>query len=270
MRTPLPPSRPLRVLILALSAGAVVVGVWRGTAWLGTSPRFAIAEVIVTGHHHATREAILGRANVRLGTNIFSASLGDIEARVAEEPWVARVQVARRLPRRILIEVVEHEAATLVLMGGPYLADARGKVFKRASLESGEGKGLLVVSGIPRKAYITRPEAGASAIRRALSTAERWRKQPDRPAIGEVNLSQGGMTLFTLDGGVGLRLGQDLAHDVDGKLERFDLVWAALTEAERLQARMIHLDGGEGNAQSDRVTVRLSAATPTRSEGAPL
>jgi hypothetical protein len=149
-------------------------------------------------------------------------------------------------------------AAVVFLDAAPYLADAQGKIFKRARLDTDEADGLPVVTGVDRGVFAADPSAGEAEVRRALLLAARWRENASRPALGEIHLGRDATTLFTWDGAVAVRLGaSEPGEGFTARLERFDVVWGALASEERARARSIHLSS---TARPDRVTVRLADA----------
>jgi cell division protein FtsQ len=244
---------PLFALAAALAVCAA--GAWGAWHWVTRSPRFAIRHVSVAGNTRVTEQEILAEADVAPGANLFRTSTDAIEARLARNPWIARARVSRRLPDGLRIDIRERQPAALVILGNPYLADAQGRPFKRAVLERGEADGLPVVTGISRAAWQHAPETGAAAVREALAVDARWRAVAGRPAIGEIHLDRGGITLYTLDGAVALLLGRAQGSELDARLARFDVIWASLSDEERAKARRIHLDSA---TRPDRVTVELA------------
>jgi hypothetical protein len=253
------PSSAWPTLAIALgAASAVAAAALLAHGWLTTSPRFAVGRVDVAGNSRVTRESILARAGVTPGTNVFAVDLGAIEEAVGRDPWIAEVRAERRLPDRIRVAITERRAAALVRLGSLYLADAGGRLFKPASIQRGEGDGLVAISGLDRRLWSAAadPDAGPALIRMALSIVGRWHAEPTRPTIGEVELSRGGTTMYTLEGAVAVRLGTATApDDLDERFHRFDVAWKALTAEERAAARTIHLDSA---TRRDRVTVRLA------------
>jgi len=150
-----------------------------------------------------------------------------------------------------VIDVREHVAATLVQLGGIYLADAQGHPFKRAELSADESAGLPIITGLDRAAFAADPESVAAQVRGALASLETWRSDPQRPAIGEIHIdSHGALVLFTYEHGISIQLG---TTDLPERMKRFDITWAHLTDAERGRVRAIHLD-----ARSDQVTVAFA------------
>src|SRR5262249_37220304 len=139
--------------------------------------------------------------------------------------------------------VVEREAACLVLAGPTlYLATREGKPFKRADIATGEGGGLIVVSGIPRPLFISDPPAAAALVKRGLDAALTWGAQPGRPELGEVHIDRDGVTLYTKEGALAIALGEAPEPELPARLERFDTIWTALSPSERETLRTIHLD----------------------------
>lgn len=245
-------SAPLLILLaVAMSIGAGVMWSYR---FITTSPRFAIAAIEIRGTHTLSPEQLRARLPVSLGENIFKADLDSIEAAVESEAWVAGATVRRRLPRTIEIEVREREAAAVVALGELYLADANGKVFKRARLEDGEGAGLPIVSGLDRDAYAAAPDEAAGQVRDALATLAGW-SDAARPRIGEIRLDGARQTLFTYDDAIAIRLGAADGDRLIARLDTFDAAWSALTPEERARARAIHLDQA---TRPDHVTVAFA------------
>lgn len=254
-----PATRPRRVLAVLLGfvcIGAVGGGLTLGYRWLTTTPRLALRQVLISGNARVTRAEILERGGLVLGTNLFRLSAHAIEGRLASEPWIASAQVSRRLPDTMIVTITEKKAAAVVMTRDRlYLADAEGRLFKRAAIERGEGDGLVVVSGIDAKLFAGRPEVAGSLVRLALSAAALWRAGRDRPALGEVHLSREGITLYTLEGAVAVALGAAPEARLADSMARFDSVWAALAPEERAAVRTIHLDS---RTRPDRVTVAVT------------
>ena len=242
--------RGFPALLALVLAGGLVVGAIRVYRFATTSQRFAIRVVTLPKLRHARPAALLARLAIEPGTNIFRADLDELADRLEEDPWIARARVRRDLPSELIVSVVEREPAAVVVMSGLYLADAEGRVFKRAL--PGEGDGLPLLTGLERDAYAKDPSAAATRVRAALDAHREIARSAARDvAFSELHLEPGGgLTLYTLRGGTEIRLGRG---DLTAKLARFGVVWRALG-ADRARARAIYL----GEQSPDRVIVRLA------------
>lgn len=115
----------LRPLGLVLAA-AFVISFWRSdapgaiaesvTAFFNdqaVKAGFVVAEVTVTGRERLSEEELREAMGVPMGSPIFSVDLAELRDRIAMIGWVKSVSVARRLPNRLEIHLVEREPAAL-------------------------------------------------------------------------------------------------------------------------------------------------------------
>jgi cell division protein FtsQ len=206
----------------------------------------------VTPLKHLSPQLLLDKASVPMGINLFAIDGDEVARIIAQEPWVARVQVRRELPSTVVLDVVEREAACAVALGALYLAEADGNVFKRASAD--EAAVMPVVTGVAREDYLQQPAEARADIRQALAVLAAWHEDAARPPVGEVHVDRiAGVTLYTA-AGVGVRIGI-IDDGLRARLRRYDAVAAALGADE--VPRLIYVDN---RARPDRVTVKLASA----------
>jgi cell division protein FtsQ len=249
------PSHFWRGLFFMVVTLAVLGAAGYGGHHLVTHARhFAVKTLKFPSLRHASEESLQARAALAMGVNLFSIDLSEVEHKVAEEPWVKEAHARRELPSTIVVDVVERDAACVVALNALYLADARGNVFKRANPD--EAAALPVITGIERDSYLAEPDQSRAHVQEALTVALAWRTEASRPALGELHWDKvAGVTAYTREGAVGVRLGRiGEAAELEARLRRFDVVWAALTESGE-KPRLIYLDN---RARPDRVTVKLS------------
>lgn len=240
---------------LAATAGITVIGVglWAGYRFVTTSDRFAITSIEVEGATHLSPDQIRAAIPVKLGDNVFATNLGRVSDALRATPWIATADVHRVLPHTLVVEVTEHAPVAVVELGELYLVDASGHPFKRAQLDTGDGAGLPVITGIDRAAYEAAPEPTAATITSALAALATWQQEPSRPAIGELHLDAAqALTLRTYEHATAIQLGP-LGPELPARMHTFDAAWAELSAPERLRARAIHVD-----ARIDQVTVALN------------
>ena len=249
--------RALPVSIIAVATAALVASLCYGYRFINTSDRFAIRSIDVSGNRVVSTERIAALMGVGEHDNIFAIEPDELARSVQGDPWIARATVRRGLPDSLIVEVVENRPAVVVELGGLYLADATGKVFKRAAIERGEGVGLPIVTGLLREDYVERPDEVQESIRDALSVFALFQSGENRPTLGEIHLHpRHGTTLLTHDDAVAVRLGRGDGQSLRRRLRTFDRVWQALTPAERRLARTIYAD--DSSSRSHRVTVAFA------------
>ena len=232
------------VAVLALSA----VGIRAGHQWLTTTSRFGAREVTVTGTVRTTRDEVLDAARISSTRNVLSIDTERTASAVERLPWVEHASVARHLPGRVVLTIVEREATAVVAAGGLYLASADGTLFKRAL--SGDPVDLPVVTGITREDFERDPDAAREWVRDALAlladldaTALAGRLHVDevhRETTGDLALVAGGTYVW---------LGRGPYR---AKIARLRVVLAELAR-HNLAAGEIHL---ESDRHPERVTVR--------------
>jgi cell division protein FtsQ len=239
--------------IIATSAVMVLgTGVWLGYRFVTTSDRFAIEHVEINGNARLSADQIRAAMPVQVGDNVFTADLGGATARLRAEPWIASADARRVLPDTIVVDVREHQPAIAVALptephsGEVYLADARGRVFKRVAGD--EAAGLPRLTGLTRAAYRQDPDGTARQIVAALDVLKAW-NTPDRPAVSTIRIDNGGNLSLLADQAT-IELGQP-GPELAPRLRTFDTVWSELSADERNRVRSIHLV----NTRLDHVTV---------------
>jgi cell division protein FtsQ len=247
--------RAAPAMLALVGIGAVGAGAYAGYRFLTTSPQFAVTAIDVRGTHVLGADELRARLPFTVGANVFGTDLAGAEAALAQEPWIAEVHVGRELPHTIVVDVREREPAAIVDLDGLYLADRTGHVFKRAALERGEGAGLPIVTGLGRDRWSADPDAGAEQVAHALTALADWRVDTARPPVAEVHLDPGGLTLYTTDSAVAIRLGDADGDALAARMHTFDRAWAALSPDERGRARAIHVDN---HTRPDHVTVAFN------------
>lgn len=167
--------------VLRLTAAAIVVAgtfsaVIATYLWMTSAPRFAVREVDIEGNHHATLAELAPLTGLTRGTNIFRVDTAAVAARIEGHPWVRTAVVRRAFPSTVRITVREHRAVALVALGGLYLVDAHGQVFKRAG--DGDPMDLPVITGLTRGDGAAGRAALSAGVARALAVARTWRASP--------------------------------------------------------------------------------------------
>jgi cell division protein FtsQ len=242
-------------LAVALSA-AVSFGAWQLFRWSTSTHLFALREIRFTGLVHASQPDLLARSGLRTGTNLMALDLAGAAKAMEAHPWVASARLARSFPSTVVVEVVEHRAAAQVQLGGLYLLDDEGRVFKRAAAE--DAVDVPLVTGVSRESWLRDKGAAQLRLYAALHLLEAWRAEGlPASALEEIRLEEdGGFTAFTRDaaGLQEVRLG---ARDLPLQLKRLEQLRAALARRGEHAAR-IDLDN---QARPEWVSAQLQSVS---------
>jgi len=189
---------------------------------------------------HAHEPDLFHRSGLHVGENLLRADLSRAARAIQSDPWVASVRLERRLSGEVMASIVEHRPAALVELGGLYVLDDEGRLFKRAAAE--DGLDLPILTGISRQAWVDRKPELQLRLFAALHLLDTWQASGlSLGAVSEIRLEDGGgFTVFAHDGAAvqEVRLG---AGDVSLKLQRLAQVRAALARRGE-RAERIDLD----------------------------
>ncbi|HSB40514.1 MAG TPA: FtsQ-type POTRA domain-containing protein [Methylomirabilota bacterium] len=216
-----------RLVPIGLGA-ALLAAAGVGTAWLLTSPRFAITEVAVVGASRLTPEEIVAASGIGAGTNLFRLDRGAVVARLEGLPLIRRADLVRRFPNRVTLAVEERRPFTLAHAGRLHWIDEQGvslgaetrAVAPEAPVITGLSPAdLTAETGAPT----ARVAVGISLLRVLLRSETALLRQ-----ISEIDVSRpDGPVLYTVDG-VEVRLG---AEDWEVRLGRLQGVLAQVRAA---------------------------------------
>jgi len=258
---PAPPPGALRqglklALLWSVAGAAAVAGLAAGWRHLQDGDALRIRAIRTGPLARASAAELLALSPVRVGDGWLSADVEAMEQALSRHPWVREVRVRRAWPPSLEVKVTEREPRALVDLGGLYLVDDRGEVFKRAV--PGDGLDLPVVTGISREAWVERRADVEPLLSAALALLARWAERGlDRSApVSEIHIDPDfGTTIWAGDDGLEVRLGHGELPD---KLERLERVLSALS-AEGQRAEVLHLDN---RRRPDWVAVRLKTTGP--------
>jgi cell division septal protein FtsQ len=108
-----PRKKPLRWgrhLLLAFVAAAAA----GGAARFLTGPLFALHRFEIAGNERSRTEDLLKAVEPWRSRNLVTLDLGPIAERLAKEPWVERVTLAKRFPDGLSIRIVERRPIALL------------------------------------------------------------------------------------------------------------------------------------------------------------
>ncbi len=235
----------------ALAAVVLVVGVAvveRAALgrWAVHHPYFAVSEIVVVPTHHVRQGALLQWMGLRPGMSIWSLEPRALERRLEEHPWIRRARVEREFPRRLTVQVVEREAAAVLLIDQLYYVDRSGAVFAGVSAE--DTLDLPFVTGIEAAVLNGERSYPRHAVRQALRLVQLMGASGLPFRVSEVHIQrEEGVTVFPVEPKVALEFGWGRFPE---KLARLGEVLAGFTGRES-QLREIDL------TYDSQVVVRL-------------
>ena len=226
-----------RTALAMLLSAALSAGAWQAFRWSTTTRLFSLREVRFSGLSHATEADLLARSGLHPGANLMVVDLASAARAMQSHPWVVSARLSRSLPATVVAEVAEHRPAAQVQLGGLYLLDDEGRVFKRAGPE--DGVDVPLVTGLSRDAWLR--DRGSLQLRlySVLRLLEAWRAEGlPGTSLEEVRLEEdGGFTAFAREpaGLQEVRLG---ANDLPLQLRRLAQLRAALARRGERAARI--------------------------------
>ena len=171
------------------------------------SPFFAVKEIAVEGAKTLKTQEVKQLAGIRLGSNIFVLNQAEVVSRLMLHPMVGSVEVVRKLPSTVQINISERQPLALLPdQAGFVVVDCQGRYLTRVG--SLVELNLPVITGITLPAEVIPGEAiGNAELVQFLSLLPRF-----SPAlmqeISEVNLSREEcLSIYTL-GKVEIRAGR--------------------------------------------------------------
>ena len=133
---------PRRLTRWSTYAGATVAGLLLGSflfeplAARLVPGQFALDTASVAGAHRVAAEDLVSASGVAAGTSALALDATAVSQRLMSHPWITEARVTPFLPRKLLVSVVEREAAAIVEIGAPstaWLVDSGGTPFAFAT-----------------------------------------------------------------------------------------------------------------------------------------
>jgi cell division protein FtsQ len=154
-----------------------------------SSGLFKAAEVEVRGLSQVDRDGLLSRAGLNPAPNLLALDLNELASRLISEPWLKHVRLERRLPNRLLVEVVERRPVAVVTSsgkGGPatVLVDEEGMVLMAASDE--DRRRYPIVRGASRPTPSLGSRFSDPAVASGLAVLQATK---DLPLVGRKSLA---------------------------------------------------------------------------------
>jgi len=240
--------RTLRVGVTVFSAVLLLVGGFFVTQLLLASDLFRVEQVTAQGNSRLTEQQIAALSDIQVGINTFSLDLGLIGRKIEENPWVQQAHVRRIFPRQVVINLKERQPVAIINLGYLYYLDEQGEIFK--VLDAADSLDYPIITGFNYAKAQGHDAEYAQRLRQivGLLTDLSERNKFNLDQVSEIHHEDvGGLSLFTLEGGVKVKLGY---ANYSKKLDRLERIYT------QLQPKLQMLDYIDLNVD-EKVIVRI-------------
>ncbi|MBN2527218.1 MAG: FtsQ-type POTRA domain-containing protein [Deltaproteobacteria bacterium] len=239
-----------RLLAVLVTIALVVWGAGAAYRYALTSTYFALQHVEINGNERLTNSDVLAAAGIEMEQNIFSVNLAEVAKRLEDTPWVVSAGVRQKLPKTIIIDIIERKSTMMVLFDVPYLVDESGEIFKRWT--TGDPMPQCMLSGLGRRDLIEDQEGTQQIILDAISLRDRYNSAGNKRYADLYEIHR------EIDGGFSLTVGKKPFYIKLGKppyrkkLNRMAQLFGKMGKNGR-QPLIVYFDNEK---RPDRVTVK--------------
>ncbi len=219
--------RILRISVASISGALLVVGGFFSIQLLMASDLFRVESILAKGGKQLTEQQVVVLSDIKPGINTFDLDLGLIGRKIAENPWIKTARVERIFPQQVVIRVEERSPLAIINLGYLYYLDRHGEVFKL--LDGADQLDFPVVTGFDSAKLEQQDQQSERDLQRVVSLLQhlKQRQMFGMGQVSEIHRDAGGsLNLYTLDGGVRIRLGRD---EFAKKLDRLERIYALLS-----------------------------------------
>ncbi|MBW2648237.1 MAG: FtsQ-type POTRA domain-containing protein [Deltaproteobacteria bacterium] len=140
------PGEIFRIFAIIGVAGLLAISMIYVCNFAMCADYFRLKNTIVRGCNKVSKERVVELAEISSSMNILTANLGKMAREVENDPWIKAASIGREFPDRLVVEVVERDAAALLKRGNDlYIVDRDGVVFKK--FEAGDSADVPVLTG---------------------------------------------------------------------------------------------------------------------------
>ena len=173
---------------------------------------FNIKHIDIKGLYYLSEEDIMKQAGIAKGNNILGINLNLVRKKLLVHPWIEKVQVSRKFPDGIMIDITEYQPEAIAkIRDKQYLLSRKGVIFK--SLADPDPTNLPIVTGL---SYSDIPVANLSAsaqfeaVRKVLKMGRSSMALIPANKIQEIQMdSELGLTLKVIEPSLLIQIGYE-------------------------------------------------------------
>ncbi|CAN2043382.1 cell division protein FtsQ [Candidatus Magnetomoraceae bacterium gMMP-13] len=178
---------------------------------------FQTTDIEIINNKWLSKKDILKQADLKSEVNILSLSLAEIKKRLLAHPWIAQVDISRKLPNNLKIIIKERKAFAVLEMAQKqyFIIDENGKIFKK--LEASDPGNLVIIKGLEFYDISEQNYAGSLAFQSVIKVLTlSLQKDSILPyrVIKKICLdNETGITIIAFKSNMAIELGYDKYND---------------------------------------------------------
>lgn len=219
-------TRAMRSFLMVCCGVLVGAAIYLLMEVLSNSEHFLVQTIHVEGNRRLSDQEVIDLSDIRQGVRTFDLDLEIIGQKIAENDWILRAEVERKLPSGIVVRVVERQAVFIINLDYLFYVDASGEIFK--VLRAGDSLNYPLVSGLTRQQLLEQPEQcrhQLALVADLLQVLQRRAVFNERQ-VSQVQIDRAdGLILYTRNFGVPIQIGWD---HFERKLDRLEQIYPEL------------------------------------------
>ncbi|MFH0728955.1 MAG: FtsQ-type POTRA domain-containing protein [Pseudomonadota bacterium] len=230
---------------------------------------FRAKRITVAGLHRLSEPQVLQQARIEANANILSVNLKLARKRLLRHPWIAEARVARELPDTIAITIREQEPLAVLDLGGKFIINTRGEVFK--AWEQKDSTDLPLVTGLAFSDIRLPMDNGSPAFEALMSVLQLGQTEGgvlSSSRVRRIHVDQDlGLTLYAFDEKTIVKLGY---RDFPEKLRRMETLlyrfekqqdWTGFDSIDLVNPNRVVVSFARGGAHTGNIKEGLGAGT---------
>ncbi|GFO59752.1 cell division protein FtsQ [Geomonas silvestris] len=192
----------------AALVGALVFGSVQLYRLVSRTTFLCLETIEVSQLTRLSRSEIVALAGVKPGDAMLGIKLKEIAEELSKNPWIEKVQVQRFFPHTLSIRLAERTPRAVANVGCLYYVDTKGELFK--PLMEGDQLDYPLITGLSEQDVQSDPNGSKEALKDALALIDSLKagRVFSLEDVSEIHYDKGyGFTLFTMQGGVPVKLG---------------------------------------------------------------
>jgi len=174
---------------------------------------FQITAMKIDGNRMTSKEQIAALSKIDIHSNLLAINVSEVKSLLESHPWIARADIIRDWPNRLLISVKEKKPVALLSRdSGLFYLDNKGLIIAAAA--SSQELDFPVITGLENFPFNS---AGANQVTESLQQVMALLKLADRnntilpeQNISEIHINRSGeLVLYLLERAFPIYLGKD-------------------------------------------------------------